>query len=166
MQEDISFLKKVRDFVSNHWTTIRWFIIVLLLVIGAALFALWNAARAQRFSSEELAGIERLIVFAGKSAREAQKTQQNTLQSLLHTIYAICFINSAKHMVGGIDALQKLTPINVVEMHEYLTKSQMQLLSKIQQQCATKRANPLEIRQETQSEETSTSNSGNSSKIE
>ena len=144
MEEQPSMFQKAKDFVSNNWTTIRWFLVVLLFVIGAALFALWNASRAQRFSTDELEGIQRLIVFAGKSAREAQKTQQNTLQSLLHTIYAICFINSAKHMVGSMDALQKLTPVNVAEMHEYLTASQMQLLSKIQQQCTIKRNNPLE----------------------
>mgnify|MGYP006910163256 CR=1 FL=1 len=125
----------------NPKTTIKWFIGVLLFVIAAAIFALWNSSRSQKFSSEELAGIQRLVVFAGKSAREAQKTQQNTLQSLLHTIYALCFINSAKHMVGGLDALQKLTPVNIVEMHEFLTNSQMRLLSKVQQQCLSKKEN-------------------------
>ena len=140
MEEQASFYQKTKDFVSNHWATIRWFLVILLFVIGAALFAMWNASRAQKFSSEELAGIQRLVVFAGKSAREAQKTQQNTLQSLLHTIYGICFINSAKHMVGGMEALQKLTPVNVAEMHEYLTASQMQLLSRIQQQCNVKKS--------------------------
>lgn len=165
MQEDSSIVTRVKDFVTNNWTTIRWFIIVLLFVVGAALFALWNASRAQRFSAEELAGIERLIVFAGKSAREAQKTQQNTLQALLHTIYAICFINSAKHMVGGIDALQKLTPINVVEMHEYLSHSQMQLLSKIQQQCAVKRLNPLEFTKNSADKQEEESSSGSDSAI-
>lgn len=136
--EDTSVFQKAKDFVSNNWTTIKWFIGVLLFVIAAAIFALWNSSRSQKFSSEELAGIQRLVVFAGKSAREAQKTQQNTLQSLLHTIYALCFINSAKHMVGGLDALQKLTPVNIVEMHEFLTNSQMRLLSKVQQQCLSK----------------------------
>lgn len=139
--EDTSVFQKAKDFVSNNWTTIKWFIGVLLFVIAAAIFALWNSSRSQKFSSEELAGIQRLVVFAGKSAREAQKTQQNTLQSLLHTIYALCFINSAKHMVGGLDALQKLTPVNIVEMHEFLTNSQMRLLSKVQQQCLSKKEN-------------------------
>lgn len=143
MEEQTSVLQKAKDFVADNWSTIRWFIVVLLIVVGAALFALWNASRAQRYSADELAGIQRLVVFAGKSAREAQKTQQNTLQSLLHTIYALCFINSAKHMVGGMDALQKLTPVNIKEMHQYLTTSQMKLLSRIQQQCTANSNNNI-----------------------
>ena len=135
--ESPSFWQRTKHAISDNWSTIRWFVAILAVVVAAALFAMWNAQRAQRFSADELAGVQRLIVFAGKSAREAQKTQTNTLQSLLHVIYAVCFINAAKHMVGGIDALQRLTPVNIVELQQYLTQSQAQLLNRVQQQCTS-----------------------------
>ena len=131
-----SLWQRAKQLISENWSAIRWFLAILAVVIAAALFAIWNAQRAQKFSSEELLGIQKLVVFAGKSAREAQRTQANPLQSLLHVNYALCFINAAKHMVGGIDALQRLATINVVQLVQYLTATQAQLLNKIRQQCA------------------------------
>lgn len=133
--EEPTFWQRVKDVFWENWGTIKWFVIVLAIVIGAALFAIWNAQRTQKFSTEELNGIQKLINFAAKSAREAQKTQSNTLQSLLHVNYGICFINAAKHMVGSMDTLQNLSPININEMYQFLTQTQIHLLNRIRQQC-------------------------------
>lgn len=131
-----SLWDRAKTVIVENWSTIQWFVIILGILIAAALFAIWNAQRSQKFSAEELNGIQKLIHFASKSARESQRTQVNSLQSLLHTNYALCFINAAKHMVGGFETLQSLTPtINVAELHQFLTQSQIQLLTKIRQQC-------------------------------
>jgi hypothetical protein len=127
---------RAKQLVTEHWSAIRWFIGILAVVIAAALFAIWNAKRAQQFSTEELVGIQKLLGFAIKSAREAQKTLTNPLQSLLHVNYALCFVNAGKHMVGGFETLQTLSPgIDVAELHQHLTQLQAQLLNKIRQQC-------------------------------
>lgn len=133
--EQMSFWERAKRTVSESWSTIRWFVAILALVVAAALFAHWNAQRAQQFSAEELNGIRKLVVFAGKSAREAQKTQANSLQALLHVNYALCFVNAAKHMVGSAATLQQLTNVNVAALQQHLVTSQAHLLNKIRAQC-------------------------------
>jgi len=133
-----SLLQRAKGALVNNWNTIRWFVAILALVVAAALFAHWNEQRAQKFSTEELSGIRKLVTFAGKSAREAQRTQSNPLQALLHVNYALCFVNAANHMIGDPATLQKLSNINVIALKQHLMTSQAQLLNKIRNQCTEK----------------------------
>lgn len=136
-----SLWTNVKETIVGSWSTIRWFVIILAVVIGAALIAHWNSQRAQQFSAKELDGVRTLIDYATKCTDEAQRTHNNSLQSLLHTNYAICFINAAKHMVGGdVETLQTIigAKANVAQLHAHLNASQAQLLRKIRQQCYEK----------------------------
>lgn len=134
-----SLWESAKQTIRGSWSTVRWFVLILAFVIAAALFAHWNAQRAQQFSAKELDGVRKLIHYASGSAEKAQQTRQNALQSLLHTNYAICYVNAAKHMVGGAETLQKIVEnTNINAFHTHLQSMQAQLLNKIRQQAMQK----------------------------
>ena len=136
-----SLWTSAKEAIVGSWSTIRWFVIILAIVIGAALIAHWNSQRAQQFSAKELDGVRTLIDYATKCTDEAQRTHTNSLQSLLHTNYAICFINAAKHMVGGdVETLQTIIgpKTSIAQLHTHLSGVQAQLLRRIRQQCYEK----------------------------
>ena len=134
---DESMWSGAKQKIIELWPVIKWFALILAIVVSAALFAHWNAQRAAHLSTKELQGIKRLLSFVTISAEQAQKTRAEPLQSLLHANYAICFLNAAKNMIdGGQMTLQQLAPeIDIATLHSSLKEMQLQLLQRIRQRC-------------------------------
>ncbi len=113
---------------------IKWALLVILFFVVLAIFASWNMKRNKKYSKEELSNIRSLVLYAAKSAEEAERiAEENPLQALLHANYAVCYVNAAKHMVTE-QAIEGMLGTDIQELEQYLTQLQQTLLITVEQQ--------------------------------
>jgi hypothetical protein len=141
-----STFQKAKQYLSTAYTSagqtatsvfhyIKWVVLVIGLFIAIAFFAKWNASRYQTITKQEKEQIKSLMGYAQKSAQEAQDNMDtDALQALLHSNYAVCYVNAAKHIVGE-QALSKIIDMPVQDLEQHVQGLQRSILTKVEQQC-------------------------------
>lgn len=119
---------------------VKWVLLVILVFLVLAIIASWNMNRNVRYSKQELQNIRSLMLYAAKSAEEAERIgTDDPLQALLHANYAVCYVNAAKHMVDD-KTIQGLLGSSVAELEQYLAQLQQTLLNQVEWQLAQQAA--------------------------
>lgn len=127
-------ISKVKTSSWKAFHAVKWILLVVFAFIILALIASWNMRRSQKYSKEELQNIKSLVLYAAKSAEEAERIKQtDPLQALLHANYAVCYVNAAKHMVNE-KTIGGLLGADVQELEQYLTLLQQSLLNTVEYQ--------------------------------
>lgn len=128
--------KRMKDGAVRVFNSIKWVLLVIIVLVVVALLARWNVDRTKRYSPAALDKVKQLVEYAGKSAEEAERTQHDPMQSLLHANYAVCYVNAAKHMVDD-ETLQKLVVTDMAELEEYLKQLQQRAIQLVEHQATS-----------------------------
>lgn len=119
--------KRFKEGAVRVFNSIKWILLVIVILASVALLARWNVERTKRYSPLALDKVKELIDYAAKSAYEAERTQHDPMQSLLHADYAVCYVNAAKHMVDD-ETLKKITGNDMAELEQYLKQLQQRAI--------------------------------------
>lgn len=134
------WMSKVKAGAVRVFHAVKWVALVVVFFLLLAIIASWNMNRKKTYSKEELQNIRSLVLYAAKSAEEAERIgRDDPLQALLHANYAVCYVNAAKHMVDE-KTIAGLIGADIQEIEQYLNQLQQTLLSTVEYQILTPKA--------------------------
>lgn len=136
------WMSRVKAGALRVFHAVKWVALVVVFFLLLAIVASWNMNRKKSYSKQELQNIRSLVLYAAKSAEEAERIgRDDPLQALLHANYAVCYVNAAKHMVDE-KTIEGLIGADVQEIEQYLNQLQQTLLSTVEYQILTPKAPP------------------------
>lgn len=129
------WMKNAQNGAVRAFNAVKWILLVVGFFLVLAIIASWNMNRNQTYSKQELQQIRSLVLYAAKSAEEAERIgRDDPLQALLHANYAVCYVNAAKHMVNE-QTIEGLSGADMGELEQYLTQLQQTLLHTVERRC-------------------------------
>lgn len=117
--------------VASLYHTLKWVVVVVAFFALLIWASSWNAQRTVQYSETELEKVRELVVYANRSATEAQRVS-DPLQALLHIDYAVCYLNASKHLVPDPKTLEELTGTNLVDLEQSFARAQRRHLEVVE----------------------------------
>lgn len=131
----VPWWKGVQSAAVKVFNVVKWVLLVIAVFLVLALIASWNMNRHKTYSKQELQQVHSLVLYAAKSAEEAERVgRTDPMQGLLNANYAVCYVNAAKHMVND-ETLESLVGTSMAELEQYLNQLQHTLLQTVLKQC-------------------------------
>ena len=131
----VPWWKGVQNAAVKVFDVLKWVLLVVAVFLVLALLASWNMNRHKTYSKQELQQVHSLVLYAAKSAEEAERVgRTDPMQGLLNANYAVCYVNAAKHMVND-ETLESLVGTSMAELEQYLNQLQHTLLQTVLKQC-------------------------------